>query len=222
MSFCAGTNASTAVMLIEVDPHLMVDGEWRSKFTDDVFTRVQKRLALCVRDTDIVARCGDNVLGVLLKPIPRADLDIVLSIVERLQSCVSEPIALEGQTLHFNSAIGLCLEERSPAPTGAAIVAAADCALRAAHRANDGGVRSFTKQMQKTSRLSISWRHKSMRPSPRVLSGHGFSRNCQPTQAFSAGLRYWHAGITRNWASCRQSNFYQPLQQAMHFRSLAK
>ena len=51
MSFCAGTNASTAVMLIEVDPHLMVGGEWRSKFTDDVFTRVQKRLALCVRDT---------------------------------------------------------------------------------------------------------------------------------------------------------------------------
>lgn len=147
--FCAGTNSSTAVILIEVDPHLMVGGEWRSKSTDDVFTRVQKRLALCVRDTDIVARCGDNVFGVVLQPIPRADLDIVLSIVERLQSCVSKPIALEGQTLHFHSAIGLCLEERSPAPTGAAIVAAADCALRAAHRANDGGVRSFTKQMQK-------------------------------------------------------------------------
>ena len=148
MAFAPGSNTSTAVMLIEVDPHLMVAGEWRSKFTDDVFSGVQKRLARCVRDTDVVARCGDNVFGVLLQPIPRADLEIVLSIVERLQSCVSEPIAHEDQTFHFHSAIGLCLEERSPAPTGAAIVAAAECALRAAIRANDGGVRSFTKQMQ--------------------------------------------------------------------------
>lgn len=149
MSVCAGTSSSTAVILVEVDPHLIVAGEWRSKLADEVRNRLHERLGLCVRDTDIVARCGDNVFGVLLQPIPRADLEIVLSIVERLQTCVSEPIAIEGQTLHFHSAIGLCLEERSPAPTGTAIVAAAECALRTAHRTNEGGVRSFTKQMQK-------------------------------------------------------------------------
>jgi diguanylate cyclase len=149
MSTCSGTTNSTAVMLVEVDPHLIVAGEWRSKLTDDAFNRLHERLSLCVRNTDIVARCGDNVYGVLLQPIPRADLEIVLSIVERLQTCVSEPISVDGQTLHFHSAIGLCLQDRSPAPTGAAIMAAAECALRSAHRTNDGGVRSFTKQMQK-------------------------------------------------------------------------
>lgn len=148
LAICSGTGSSTAVMLIEVDPRLMVDGQWRSELTDEVFTRMHERLGLCVRDRDVVARCGGNTYGVLLHPVPRADLEITLSIVERLQACVSEPISIEGQTLHFNSAIGLCLEDRSPAPNGAAIVAAAECALRAAHRSKDSGVRSFTKQMQ--------------------------------------------------------------------------
>jgi EAL domain-containing protein (putative c-di-GMP-specific phosphodiesterase class I)/GGDEF domain-containing protein len=145
---CTGTGRTTAVLMLRVDSLLMTAGEWAATLPPPVLDRVQARIALALRERDVVARCTEGTFGIVLHPVPRADLEITMSIVDRLQGVVSEPMSVEGRTIHLTCAIGVCLEERSPAPTGAAMIAAARCALRTAQRAEAEGVRSFTKEMQ--------------------------------------------------------------------------
>lgn len=148
LALCAETKRVTAVLTIQIDSSLLVEGEWRSDLSEDVIERIQQRIGVTVRGNDIVARCGETVFGVLLHPVPRADLEITLSIIDRLQAAIAEPLSMDGVSVYVNSAIGLCLQERSPALNGAAFVAAAECAMRAARRSEEGGVRAFTPEMQ--------------------------------------------------------------------------
>lgn len=145
---CAGGSRTTAALMIQVDPLLMVEGEWAAKWPEEIMKRTHERIGLRIRHGDVVARCGEGVIGILLEPVPRADLQIAMSIVDRLQATVAEPVSIDGHTLRVSCAIGMCLEDRSPAANGSALVAAAECALHHARRSGEGSVRAFTKEMQ--------------------------------------------------------------------------
>ena len=145
---CALRDRTTAVLHAQVDDLHIADGEWGAEIGEKVMDRVVQRVAAALRGQDAVMRSGEDGLVIVLAPTRRADLDVVMGIVDRVQSAVAEPVSVEGRSIRVHACIGICTEARAPARTGAAMLAAADCALRLARRQGDDAVRAFNADMQ--------------------------------------------------------------------------
>ncbi|MEM9797906.1 MAG: bifunctional diguanylate cyclase/phosphodiesterase [Pseudomonadota bacterium] len=145
---CQSQDRTMAVMQVQVDDLHIADGEWGATINDTAMERLIQRVSVVLRGPDIVLRSGDDCLMVALAPTRRADLDVVMNIVDRIQAAISEPLKLEGRTMRVHSCIGICTLAMAPAPTGAALLAAADCALRIARRQGDDSVRAFNPDIQ--------------------------------------------------------------------------
>lgn len=140
---CARRDRTTAVLHVQVDDPHFADGDWTADMGERIMDRVTQRVSSAMRGQDAVTRVGDDGMVVVLAPTRRADLDVVMNIVDRIQSAVAEPVSLDGRAVRVQCSIGICSEAMAPARTGAAMLAAADCALRIARRQGDGAVRAF-------------------------------------------------------------------------------
>ncbi len=145
---CARRDRTTAVLYAQVDGLHIADGEWGAEVGEKVMDRVVQRVAVAMRGQDAVMRAGDDGIVIVLAPTRRADLDVVMGIVDRVQAAVAEPVSLDGRSIRVHACIGICTQARAPARTGGAMLAAADCALRVARRQGDDAVRAFTADMQ--------------------------------------------------------------------------
>ncbi|UWQ17475.1 bifunctional diguanylate cyclase/phosphodiesterase [Jannaschia sp. M317] len=145
---CATRDRTTAVLLIQIDDLHVANGEWGTELSETVMDRVVQRISATMRGQDAVFRSSDDCLTLVLNPTRRADLEVVMNIVDRVQAAVAEPISIRGRSIRVRSCIGLCSEAMAPARTGAALLAAADCALRIASRQGGDTVRAFTADLQ--------------------------------------------------------------------------
>lgn len=145
---CARRDRTTAVLFAQVDDQHIADGEWGAEIGERVMDRVVQRVSVTMRGQDAVMRAGDDGIVIVLAPTRRADLDVVMGIVDRVQAAVAEPVSLDGRSIRVHACIGICTEARAPNRTGGAMLAAADCALRVARRQGDDAVRAFTADMQ--------------------------------------------------------------------------
>ncbi len=153
---CARRERTTAVLIMQVDDLHIADGEWGAEIGEKVMDRIVQRVGATMRGQDAVLRAGDDTLVVLMAPTRRADLDVVMNIVDRLQAAVAEPISIQGRSIRVRSCIGICTESMAPTRSASALLAAADCALRIARRQGDDAVRVFNPDMQ--SRVEIDHR----------------------------------------------------------------
>ena len=145
---CGQRGRTTAVLQIEIDDLHIADGGWGVDADETVMTRLVQRIGATMRGQDTVMRLGDHGMIVVLGPTRRADLDVLMALVDRIQTAVSEPISIDGRALRVRCCIGICSEAMAPARTGAALLAAADCALRIARREGDDAVRAFNADIQ--------------------------------------------------------------------------
>ncbi|WP_298430291.1 bifunctional diguanylate cyclase/phosphodiesterase [uncultured Jannaschia sp.] len=145
---CERRERTTAVLQVQIDDLHITDGEWGAEIAQTVMDRVIQRVATAMRGQDIVVRSGDDGLTIVLNPTRRADLDVVMNIVDRIQAAVAEPISIDGRSIRVQCCIGICSAASAPARTGAALLAAADCALRLARRSGSDAVRTFTPDIQ--------------------------------------------------------------------------
>lgn len=145
---CAQRSRTTAVLQIEIDDLHIADGGWGVHADETVMTRLNQRISATMRGQDMVMRIGDQGMVVVLGPTRRADLDVLMALVDRVQAAVAEPISIDGRALRVRCCIGICSEAMAPARSGAAILAAADCALRIARRQGDDAVRAFNSDIQ--------------------------------------------------------------------------
>lgn len=145
---CARRDRTTAVLHIQVDDLHIADGGWGADAGDKIMDRVVQRVAATMRGQDAVMRTGDDGVIAMLAPTRRADLDIIMAIVDRIQSAVSAPISVDGRTVRVHCCIGICSEAMAPIRSGAAILAAAECALRIARQQGNDAVRAFNADIQ--------------------------------------------------------------------------
>lgn len=138
----------TAVLRLGVVDLDFADDEWGSRLADRVMAQVADRVAAVMRGQDEVVRSADDGVTILLAPARRMDLDVAMRIVDRVQSAVAEPVSLDGRAIRVRCCIGLCTEGMAPARDGAALLSAADCALRLAVEAGPDAVRAFNDQMR--------------------------------------------------------------------------
>ena len=145
---CARRQRTTAVLHVEINDLLIADGGWGVDAEDRIMERMTQRISAALRAQDRVVRTGDRGMVVVLAPTRRADLDVLMSLVDRIQAAVAEPISIEGRSVRVHCCIGICSEAMAPSRSGAAIVAAADCALRIARRQGNDAVRAFDAEIQ--------------------------------------------------------------------------
>ena len=145
---CTRRDRTTAVLQTQIDDLHIADGEWGTAISEQVMDRVIQSISTAMRGADIVMRTGYDGAVVVLAPTRRADLDVVMSIVDRIQAAVAQPISIGGRSIRVHACIGICSEGMAPVRSGAAMLAAADCALRMARREGDDAVRAFNPDMQ--------------------------------------------------------------------------
>lgn len=145
---CARRDRTTAVLQIQIDDLRVADGGWGSEAGSRVMDRVIQRISTTLRGQDIVMRAAEDTALVVLAPTRHADLDVVMGIVDRIQSAIAEPISIDGRTVRVHSFIGMCSEAMAPARGAAALLAASDCALRIARRQGEDAVRAFDPDMR--------------------------------------------------------------------------
>lgn len=140
---CTLRDRTTAVLRLQVEDLQILAGGWQGETGNCVMDRVVQRVSTSMRGQDAVLRCGDDGVFAILAPTLTADLDAIMTIVDRIQAAVTEPISVEGRAVRVHCSIGICSERMAPERTGAAMLAAAECALQIARRQGPDAVRTF-------------------------------------------------------------------------------
>ncbi|KIT16391.1 EAL domain-containing protein [Jannaschia aquimarina] len=144
----ADQGKQTGVLLMRICGVSMSSGDWGDQAEGRVMDALARRAASAMRAGDGVFRINEDRIAVVLEPAQRLDLDVMLSMADRLQAAVEEPVSVDGLTIRPISRVGLCTEAMAPSRTSSALMDAADRALRAADRQEPGAVRAFTPELR--------------------------------------------------------------------------
>ncbi|WP_165068016.1 putative bifunctional diguanylate cyclase/phosphodiesterase [Marisediminicola senii] len=97
---------ATALLLIDLDKFKEVNDNYGHDMGDRLLVALSERLTASLRGSDLIARLGGDEFAVLLDDADRADATAVAS---KLQAALSEPLDLDGVTLHVRASIGIAL-----------------------------------------------------------------------------------------------------------------
>ena len=145
---CRRSGWATAALVMQVTGPGLHGGDWGQRGSERAMQTLTRRARTAMREFDAVFRLGDDTIAVILHPTRRADLDVAMTIADRLQSAMAEPLSVEGRAIRVGARIGICTHVMAPERTGAAMLSAASCALGIAARHEEGAVRAFTPEMQ--------------------------------------------------------------------------
>lgn len=100
-----------AILFIDLDDFKEVNDSYGHDAGDYVLTQIAKRLAGCVRESDIVGRIGGDEFVVCLDLLET--LEGVPSKIDQLSAAIRAPLEFEGHTLTVGSSIGIaCYPEQ--------------------------------------------------------------------------------------------------------------
>ncbi len=137
-------NHRTACILLELEDSATIERDWGVSAVEFVRGEMIARLGVMMRRSDNIFVLEDGLIGLSIDGIRAPELNSVISLIERLQTGLSQPIALDGTELHISVAVGFCLDSRAPAHTARSMYDAAVLALAEARRAENGAIRSFS------------------------------------------------------------------------------
>jgi len=116
----------------------------------EVLTRSAERVCGVLRAGDVVAQLGVGGLAVVLSPVRRLDLETMIQVAARLQTAVSSAISVGAARIYVTCSVGFCMAERSPEPTGEALLDAAQVAADEARCQGPGAIRAWSSDMART------------------------------------------------------------------------
>lgn len=137
------TGKSTACFVVQFDDaDVLLDRHGRAVQTE-VLARSSERLCAALREGDTVARLEGGGFAIALAPLRRVDLEGMVQVSARLQAALAPPISIDAARLYVTCSIGFCLGARSPLPTGASLLDAAQVAADEARRNGPGAIRAY-------------------------------------------------------------------------------
>ncbi len=140
----------TACVVIGFDePEMLVRQMHHHEF-EQFLRRVSERISGALREPDRVAMINGTRFAILLRPTPRPDLESMIQLSARLQAAVEAPVSVGARAIHATCHIGFCLMGRAPAPTGEALLSAAEIAADEAERNGPSAMRGYSREVQKT------------------------------------------------------------------------
>lgn len=150
----AGAKAhSTACLVVEIDDFPDLAARWGGEASDRILRRTAERVLTTVRRGDVVACIGEGRFAITLHPVASVKLDIVMSLVDRLQKALSEPIAIAGAAAHPTVSVGFATPAQTDFGGSTCLLDAALTALIEARRHGPGGVRGYSDRIKSSSQL---------------------------------------------------------------------
>lgn len=143
-----GRPRPTAAIVLAVEGLNEISQRYGLPSVDFALRAVAERISSALRQNDVITRAEGNCFAIALAPMRRADLETLLQIAARLQEAVREPVSIDATTAYVTSSVGFCLSSRTPSPTGAAMVKAAETAMLEARLHGPGAIRAFSSDMQ--------------------------------------------------------------------------
>lgn len=139
---------TAACLVIDLDEFHAFNERWGRDVADKVLKTTADRLRSAVRDDDLVVRLDADAFALYLAPAEGMTLDAILSIADRLQRALSEPVPIGGTTGYVSACIGVALAGKCPEPTGTSVLLAAERAMVTARAHGAGALRVFSREMQ--------------------------------------------------------------------------
>lgn len=94
-----------AVLYMDIDRFKLVNDSLGHRIGDQVILQVAARISLCTRDNDTLARRGGDEFTLLLDDL--SGPEAVSELMERIQTAVAEPMAIDGHELKLSLSIGV-------------------------------------------------------------------------------------------------------------------
>ncbi len=138
----------SVAIFLQIDDFEGVLDRWGRDTVDEILHRVAERLQAAVRDGDLVARTGDAAFGLVLTPIRGTKLDLMMDVIARLQSAVSEPIAIGGSTANVTCSVGYCGLDQAPKQNAKSVIEATEAALAEARHNAPVAIRAFSAEVR--------------------------------------------------------------------------
>ncbi|MCX8508399.1 MAG: bifunctional diguanylate cyclase/phosphodiesterase [Rhodobacteraceae bacterium] len=148
----ASTGKSTACLVICLDDPQVLTERYGQAAHDQAVRRMGERLAVTLRQHDILARLEGPRFAVALGPVRHVDLESLIQIASRLQAAVQEPLSIDAMTVYTSCSIGFCLPARAPEQTGAALLTAAELATDDAWRNGPSAIRAYSMEITHAAR----------------------------------------------------------------------
>jgi len=141
------TGQTTACLVVQFDDAaVLLDRHGRAAQTE-VLARSAERICAALREGDTVARLEGGGFALALAAQRRLDLETLVQLAARLQAAVAPPISIDAARLYVTCSVGFCLGARAPAPSGRALLDAAQIAADEALRNGPGAIRAFAPDM---------------------------------------------------------------------------
>lgn len=139
-----GYNTPMACIMFRVDEIARMHRDMGALAITSIRTTVAERLQSVLRRGDRVAYLGDEIFAVAICHLRAPELGGVLSLIDRAQTAVGEPIMIDNTSVRVTLSSGFCLASKATAPNGEALVSSAHFALNDALRQGPAGVRAFS------------------------------------------------------------------------------
>jgi EAL domain-containing protein (putative c-di-GMP-specific phosphodiesterase class I) len=144
---CRLRGRNTLALVAQIERPLIGAPEWDGPEGEIALQTLARRVSQTLREVDAAFSMGDERVVAIVAPMRRVDLDIALSLADRMQAAIAEPIVLSGRTVRLECRIGLCSDKMSVEPTGGGLLSGANVALAEAMRHEIGAVRAFTQEL---------------------------------------------------------------------------
>lgn len=128
---------SVSVVFIDLDRFKAINDSLGHNAGDALLKAMADRMLRCVRTTDTVARLSGDEFVVLLEEELIGDQSRALSIVERLQATVTEPVSIAGQMVRVSCSIGVATCPQDGTDPDALLINADLAMYRAKQRGRD-------------------------------------------------------------------------------------
>jgi diguanylate cyclase (GGDEF)-like protein len=106
LSWAVRKEREVGVLVIDLDGFAMTNGALGREAGDQILVEIATRLGHTLRESDIVARIGDDKFAALVPDMPRPEAE---QIARTLLRTISAPIAIAGNAVTVGASIGIAL-----------------------------------------------------------------------------------------------------------------
>ena len=140
------------VLFIDLDNFKTINDSLGHYAGDQLLKRLAQRLQACLRSVDLVGRLGGDEFLVIISELERTE--DVIPIAEKIAECISEPFALEGQTLGVSGSIGISMYPQDGESTDT-LIRNADAAMYLAKERGRSNFQFFMPSLTKSAANSL-------------------------------------------------------------------
>ena len=136
-----------ACIVVDLDDFHGFNDRWGRDAGDELLRICSDRLAVVLRKNDLVCRLEADALAIFLAPSTGLTFDAVLSVVDRVQVALAEPVRIDGIARYVSACMGIAFRKHidpAAADPGDALMRAAERAMVEARNSGPATYRVFS------------------------------------------------------------------------------